>query len=38
MKPLDTQRDEQQYFDLSYKYADNADVLAKFKVDTVKGS
>ncbi len=38
MKPLDTQIGEQKYFALSYKYADNADVLAKFKPATVKGS
>ena len=38
MKPLDSQLHEQKYFELSYKYADNADVLAKFKPTSVKGS
>ena len=32
------QQGEQQYFELSYKYADNPEVLAKFKPDSVKGS
>jgi len=39
MKALDTQLDEQKIFDESaYKYADDAEVLAKFKTSTVKGS
>ena len=38
MKPLDTQVAEQKNFDLAYKYTDDADVLAKFKPETVKGS
>ncbi len=38
MKPLDTQVAKQKYFDLAYKYTDDADVLAKFKPETVKGS
>ncbi len=38
MKPLDTQVENQKYFDLAYKYTDDADVLAKFKPETVKGS
>ena len=38
MKPLDTQVDKQKNFELAYKYTDDADVLAKFKPETVKGS
>ena len=38
MKPLDTQVAKQKNFDLAYKYTDDADVLAKFKPETVKGS
>ena len=38
MKPIDTQVDKQKYFDLAYQYTDDADVLAKFKPETVKGS
>ncbi len=38
MQSASTQQSEQQYFDLSYKYADNPEILAKFKPDTVKGS
>ena len=38
MVPAATQQNEQKYFDISYKYADNPEVLAKFKPETVKGS
>lgn len=38
MKPIDSQMPKQKYFELAYKYADNPDVLAKFKPTTVKGS
>ncbi len=38
MQPLDSQMDQQKYFELTYKTADDADVLAKFKPSTVKGS
>lgn len=38
MKPLDTQLEKQEYFELVYKYTDDPDVLAKFKPTTVKGS
>ncbi len=38
MKPLDSQMDQQKYFDVSYETADDEDVLAKFKPTTVKGS
>ncbi len=38
MAATDTQLDQQQYFELSYKYCDDANVLAKFKQETVKGS
>ncbi|PKM63289.1 MAG: pyruvate:ferredoxin (flavodoxin) oxidoreductase [Firmicutes bacterium HGW-Firmicutes-21] len=38
MQPIDTQIPKQKFFDTAYKYADNAEVLAKFKPETVKGS
>ncbi|MEG2118401.1 MAG: pyruvate:ferredoxin (flavodoxin) oxidoreductase, partial [Clostridia bacterium] len=38
MKPIDTQLDEQKYFDASYKYVDDPAIIEKFKVNTVKGS
>ena len=38
MTPADTQQEQQQYFELNYKYMDNPEVLAKFKPNTVKGS
>ncbi|HBR32565.1 MAG TPA: pyruvate:ferredoxin (flavodoxin) oxidoreductase, partial [Clostridiales bacterium] len=38
MQPIDTQIPRQKYFELSYKFADNSEVLAKFKPETVKGS
>nr|MBQ4318978.1 4Fe-4S dicluster domain-containing protein [Clostridia bacterium] len=38
MKPLDTQVEKQKYFEAAYKYADNEEVLAKFKPASVKGS
>ena len=38
MAAKDTQLDQQQYFELSYKYCDDETVLAKFKAETVKGS
>ena len=38
MAPIDGQLKYQNAFDASYKYADNKEVLAKFKPETVKGS
>ncbi len=38
MQPAAGQQEEQKYFELSYKYADDPEVLAKFKPDSVKGS
>ncbi len=38
MEPIDTQLDKQKYWDTVYKYADNPEVLQKFKPETVKGS
>ncbi|MBQ9848017.1 MAG: pyruvate:ferredoxin (flavodoxin) oxidoreductase, partial [Clostridia bacterium] len=38
MAPIDGQLQFQNAFDASYKYSDNAEVLAKFKPETVKGS
>ena len=38
MAPIEDQLKYQNAFDASYKYADNKEVLAKFKPETVKGS
>jgi len=38
MAPIEGQLKYQAEFDASYKYCDNAEVLAKFKPETVKGS
>ena len=38
MAPIEGQLKYQAQFDASYKYCDNAEVLAKFKPETVKGS
>ena len=38
MAPIEGQLKFQNAFDASYEYADNKEVLAKFKPDTVKGS
>ncbi len=38
MAPIEGQLKYQNAFDASYKYADNKEVLAKFKPETVKGS
>ncbi len=38
MKPFDEEIGKQKYFDLAYKYADNEEILAKFKPETPKGS
>lgn len=38
LKPIDTQLAKQKFFKATYKYADNPEVLAKFKPETVKGS
>ncbi|OGO87807.1 MAG: pyruvate:ferredoxin (flavodoxin) oxidoreductase [Clostridiales bacterium GWF2_36_10] len=38
MKPIDTQLPKQKFFETAYKFADNEEVLTKFKPETVKGS
>ncbi|HOJ48057.1 MAG TPA: pyruvate:ferredoxin (flavodoxin) oxidoreductase [Bacillota bacterium] len=38
LKPMESQLHKQEFFKAAYKYADNPEVLAKFKPDTVKGS
>jgi len=38
MKSLDSQLDQQKFFEEAYKTADDADVLAKFKETGIKGS
>ena len=38
MKPIDDMMDQQKFFDLAYKYCDNAEITGKFKPETPKGS
>ncbi len=38
MKPIDSQTDQQKFFELNYKYIDDDKVLAKYKTNSIKGS